>query len=220
MRAPAIIHVHILEMVPIKRPLFLVRQSNFACGFNTSRRKKSSRLAENGVFPSAKPFDNLPPFRYLDTMHDLLASFGYPGLFLLSFLAATLIPLGSEWLVVAMLLDRHNPFMTVAVATTGNCLGAFTTYLIGRYGGPWLTEKLLRIDTATREKAELFYDRYGSWSLLVSWLPVVGDPLCLVGGILQVGMRRFTLLVLTGKLARYTVVAWLTLRGADLLAKG
>ncbi|HEX5773889.1 MAG TPA: YqaA family protein [Geomobilimonas sp.] len=210
----------ILEMVPIKRPLFLVRQSTFASGFNTSRSKKSSRLGENGLLSSAKPFDNLLPFRYLDTMHDLLASYGYPGLFLISFLAATLIPLGSEWLVVAMLLDRHDPFLTVAVATTGNCLGACTTYLIGRYGGPWLTEKLLRIDTATREKAERFYDRYGSWSLLVSWLPIIGDPLCLVGGILQVRFRRFTLLVLTGKLARYTVVAWLTLKGAETLVKG
>ncbi len=149
-------------------------------------------------------------------MHDLLASYGYSGLFLLSFLAATLIPLGSEWLVVALLLDRHNPYLIVAVATIGNYLGACTTYLIGRYGGPWLTEKLLRIDSAAKEKAERFYSRYGSWSLLMSWLPIVGDPLCLVGGILQIGFRYFSLLVLTGKLARYATVAWLTLEGSNL----
>ena len=152
-------------------------------------------------------------------MHDLLTSYGYPGLFLLSFLAATLIPLGSEWLVVAMLLDRHNPFLTVAVATIGNSLGACTTYLIGRYGGPWLTEKVLHIDTVAKIKAERFYSRYGSWSLLMSWLPIVGDPLCLVGGILQIGFRRFSVLVLTGKLARYATVAWLTLAGASMLAQ-
>jgi membrane protein YqaA with SNARE-associated domain len=153
-------------------------------------------------------------------MHDLLASYGYSGLFLLSFLAATLIPLGSEWLVVAMLLNRHNPYLTVMVATTGNFLGACTTYLIGAYGGPWLTEKLLRIDAAARERAEGFYRRYGAWSLLFSWLPVIGDPICLVGGILQVGFRRFSLLVMAGKLARYALVAWLTLKGAGVLAEG
>ena len=152
-------------------------------------------------------------------MHELLVSYGYWGLFLLSFLAATLIPLGSEWLVVAMLIDRHDPILTVSVATLGNCLGACTTYLIGRYGGEWLTENLLRIDKAAREKAERYYSRYGAWSLLMSWLPVIGDPICLVAGILRVGFRRFSLLVLTGKLGRYATLAWLTLRGTDLFLK-
>lgn len=152
-------------------------------------------------------------------MQDILASYGYPGLFLLSFLAATIVPLGSEWLVAAMLLDRHDPLLTVTVATMGNYLGACTTYLIGRYGGPWLTERILRIDATAKEKAELFYGRYGSWSLLLSWLPIIGDPICLVGGILRVGFRRFSLLVLTGKLGRYASVAWLTLTGASMLAQ-
>jgi membrane protein YqaA with SNARE-associated domain len=150
-------------------------------------------------------------------MEQFLADHGYPALFLLSFLAATLLPLGSEWLVVAMLLNRHDPALTVAVATVGNYLGACTTWAIGIWGGPFLVRRVLRIDATTEERADRFYKRYGALSLLLSWLPVIGDPLCLVGGILKIGFGRFSLLVFTGKLARYAAVAWLTLNGKALV---
>jgi membrane protein YqaA with SNARE-associated domain len=151
-------------------------------------------------------------------MHDFLAAYGYPALFLLSFLAATLIPLGSEWLVVTMLLDRHQPGLIVAVATAGNYLGAMTSYLIGISGSAFLTHRLLRLDQATTDRAERLFARYGSWSLLFTWLPLVGDPLCLVGGLLKVPLLRFSLLVAAGKAARYAVVAWLTLQGAAAIS--
>jgi len=148
-------------------------------------------------------------------MHDVLTSYGYPSLFFLSFLAATLLPLGSEWLLAAMLLQRHDPLAVVMVATVGNYLGACTTYWIGIYGGSLAIEKILRIDTAARGRAERFFGRYGSWSLLLSWLPVVGDPLCLAGGLLRVPYVRFSVLVAIGKFARYATVAWLTLQGME-----
>lgn len=144
-------------------------------------------------------------------MHDLLASHGYAALFLLSFLASTLVPLGSEWLLVAMILQKHDPAATVAVASIGNYLGACTTYWIGIFGGTFLIGKILRIDTAQQERAEKLYARYGTWSLFLSWLPLVGDALCLVGGLLKVGFVRFSILVFTGKLARYSLVAWLAI---------
>jgi membrane protein YqaA with SNARE-associated domain len=150
-------------------------------------------------------------------MHDLFAVCGYPSLFLLSFLASTLLPLGSEWLLVAMIVQQRDPLTVVLVATCGNCLGACTSYAIGLYGGSLLAEKLLRIDAAARLKAESFFRRYGSWSLLFSWLPVVGDPLCLVGGVLRIPFTRFSFLVATGKVARYALVAWLALRGMESL---
>lgn len=150
-------------------------------------------------------------------MEEFLATHGYPALFLLSFLASTLIPLGSEWLLVTMLLKGDDPAMSVAVATAGNYLGACTTYLIGIYGGHWLIRKALRIDEEAERRAERLYARYGSWSLLLSWLPVIGDPLCLAGGLLRVGFRRFSLLVISGKLARYAAVAWLTLGSMDIM---
>ena len=152
-----------------------------------------------------------------ERMHDFLANHGYLALFLLSFLASTLIPLGSEWLLVALLLKGHDPVLSVAVASFGNYFGACTTYAIGIYGGPFLIRKVLRIDETTEQRTERLYARYGSWSLLISWLPAIGDPLCLVGGLLRVSFTRFSLLVFTGKLARYITVAWLTLAGARIL---
>ena len=146
-------------------------------------------------------------------MHETLAAYGYPALFLLSFLAATLIPLGSEWLLVAMLVQRHDPVATVVVATVGNYLGACTSYAIGIYGGSYFITRILRISDPERERAERFFARYGSWSLLLSWLPVIGDPLCLAGGLLKISFVRFSALVAAGKLARYATIAWLTLAG-------
>lgn len=162
-------------------------------------------------------FDNTRPFRYLPYMEQFLDSHSYPALFALSFLASTLIPVGSEWLLAVMLMKQNDPVITVAVATLGNTLGACTNWAIGLYGGSFLTRRVLRIDAAAEESAERIYRRYGAWSLLFSWLPVIGDPLCLLGGVLKVSFVRFSLLVFTGKLARYAVVAWLTLEGIKVL---
>ena len=158
-------------------------------------------------------FDNPAPFRYVPPMEQFLDCHGYVALFALSFLASTIIPVGSEWLLVAMLLNRSDPFAAVAVATIGNTLGAGTTWAIGFYGGPFLIRRVLRIDVAAEAAAVRFYQRYGVWSLLLSWLPFIGDALCLAGGILKIGLGRFSLLVFTGKLARYAAVAWLASEG-------
>jgi membrane protein YqaA with SNARE-associated domain len=147
-------------------------------------------------------------------MHEWLLDYGLFSLFALSFLAATLIPLGSEWLLVTMLLSKGEPVTVVAVATVGNFLGALTTYWIGLYGGDFLKHRVLRMDDNTIRRAENFYARFGSYSLLVSFLPVIGDPLCLIGGLLRVHWIKFSLLVFAGKLGRYAAVAWLTLQGA------
>ena len=146
-------------------------------------------------------------------METFLAEHGLPALFVLSFFSATLIPLGSEWLLAVLLLKGSDPLAVVTVATLGNTLGALATYAIGLWGGPYLIHRVLRIDEEARRRAVSFYARFGSWSLLLSWLPVVGDPLCLAGGVLRVGTRRFLMLVALGKLARYAVVAGMVLEG-------
>lgn len=153
-------------------------------------------------------------------MEELLVGYGYPALFVVSFLAATLLPMGSEWLLAALLIKGLDPVLSVGLATFGNTLGGLTSYAIGFWGGPLLTRRVLRMDDRARLRAEVLYGRYGSWSLLLSWLPVVGDPLCLAGGILRVGLPRFLLLVLLGKLARYLAVAWMILEGGRVLARG
>ena len=144
-------------------------------------------------------------------LHDWLSNPGYLSLFLMSFLASTLLPLGSEWLLVTMLVAGYDPLPTVAVATVGNYLGAVVTYLIGLWGGSWLIEKVMRVSPGQQDRARTYYQRFGVYSLLFSWLPLVGDPLCLVGGMLRVNFGLFTLLVAAGKLARYVVTAIATL---------
>ena len=144
-------------------------------------------------------------------LHDWLNQPGYLSLFFMSFLASTLLPLGSEWLLVMMLAGGYDPLASVATATVGNYLGAVITYLIGIGGGTWLIEKVMRVSPRQQEQAQRYYHRYGTFSLFFSWLPIIGDPLCLVGGMLRVNFGLFTLLVASGKLVRYAVTAWITL---------
>ncbi|OGQ96981.1 MAG: hypothetical protein A2521_11645 [Deltaproteobacteria bacterium RIFOXYD12_FULL_57_12] len=151
-------------------------------------------------------------------MEAFFANHGYLMLFLVSFLAATLLPLGSEWLLAAMLLQDFAPLPVIAVATLGNTLGACTTYLIGLYGGPFLIRKLLRINEPAQQRAERFFQKYGVWALLFSWLPVVGDPLCLAGGLFRVPFSRFSLLVFIGKLGRYATLAVFVLGGMQVIS--
>lgn len=142
-------------------------------------------------------------------MDTLIADHPLTALFLLSFLAATLVPLGSEWLLALQVAAGHEPLSAIATATAGNTLGACTTYLIGLYGGVWLIRRFWRVSPQSQQRAERFYQRYGSWSLLLSWVPIIGDPLCLVGGVLRIDFGRFLVLVACGKLGRYAVVGWL-----------
>lgn len=142
-----------------------------------------------------------------------LLEHGYPALFLLSFLASTLLPLGSEWLLAVLLFNGFDPSTVVVVATIGNSCGALVTYAIGLWGGPFLVQRILRISQSSQQRAERFFSRYGSWALLLSWLPILGDPLCLVSGILRTTLWRFLLLVTSGKFIRYMVVAKLVLEG-------
>ncbi len=146
-------------------------------------------------------------------METLLVNHGFTALFTLSFLAATILPVGSEWLLIALIVKSFNVEQAVFIATAGNYLGACTTYAIGLWGSAFLVKKILRMDEATLAKATSFYEKYGAWALLLSWLPIIGDSLCLVGGALRFNFLSFTALVFTGKLIRYSVVAALTLAG-------
>jgi membrane protein YqaA with SNARE-associated domain len=143
----------------------------------------------------------------LDLAH-LDPATGDLALFALSFTAATLLPLGSEWLLAARLHPGGDPFLLVAIATLGNLLGAVSTWLVGRYGGEFLIRRCLRIDAETQKSAEERYARYGIWSLLLAWVPLIGDPLCLIAGIFRVRLALFIPLVGTGKLGRYLLLAW------------
>ena len=145
-------------------------------------------------------------------IQSLSTDYGLLTLFTLGFLAATMLPLGSEWLLVLLLRQGDNPIQLVLVAAIGNYLGSCTNYLIGLYGSDFLIKNLLRMNDKDIARAEQYYKRYGIWSLLFAWLPVVGDPLCLIGGIFRMNFWLFSLLVFIGKLARYSVITLFTLQ--------
>lgn len=149
----------------------------------------------------------------MDILPTIVNSPSLPSLFTLSFLAATVLPLGSEWLLVVMVLEGFPVTGLVATATAGNFLGACTTYLIGIWGSTFLIHTVLRISTPQLTRAEQLYNKYGSWSLLLSWVPIIGDPLCLAAGILRTHALRFAILVFVGKFFRYATLAYLTLQG-------
>ena len=144
----------------------------------------------------------------MDVWSSLFSFPGYAYLFVLSFLASTVLPVGSEWMLILMVGKGYAPETCVLVAGVGNYLGACTTLALGRWGSDYITRRFLRMDERQVERAKRLYRRLGSWSLLFSWLPVVGDPLCLAAGIFRVPFLWFSLLVLSGKCARYAVLAW------------
>lgn len=141
-----------------------------------------------------------------------LTTHGLYGLFLLSFLAATILPLGSEWLLVTLIIQGQAVPQAIMVATIGNFLGGLTTYGLGYYGASFITTKILRIASKDSSRAMQLYRKYGSWSLLLSWVPIIGDPLCLVAGSLKLHPALFSVFVFVGKGARYTLLAYITVQ--------
>ena len=137
-----------------------------------------------------------------------------PLLFLISFLAASVLPIGSEWLLILMIVKGFAVPSTVATASIGNYLGACTTYLLGIWGSDFCRRKILRMNRASLEKADRYYRKYGILSLLLSWLPIIGDPLCFLAGTFRVHFAAFSLLVFIGKFCRYATLAFLTLYGS------
>jgi membrane protein YqaA with SNARE-associated domain len=141
----------------------------------------------------------------------------YGGLFLAAFVAATILPMQSEAALVALLLADYPPLLLVAVASVGNVAGSVVNWLLGRgverfRHRPWFPASPVRL-----AKAERWYRRYGRWSLLMSWLPVVGDPLTVLAGVLREPFPVFLLLVSIAKVGRYLALAGATLGFAKLL---
>jgi membrane protein YqaA with SNARE-associated domain len=142
-------------------------------------------------------------------MMDVLQQAGLPGLFFVAFLAATLLPLGSEIWVVTLQQQGFAPLDLLLVAGAGNVLGSCVNYALGWYAGSWLITKYLRVSVTQLELAQLRLQKHGYVLLLFAWLPVVGDPLTFMAGILKLRFSVFLLLVGVGKLARYAVLLYL-----------
>ena len=139
----------------------------------------------------------------------------YGGLFLAAFVAATIFPGQSEAVLVGLLLADHSPVALVAVASFGNVLGSVANWLIGRGIERLRNRRWFPASEAALERAQAWYLRYGKWSLLFSWLPIVGDPLTIVAGVLREPFPIFLLLVTIAKVGRYIVLAAITLNVAS-----
>jgi membrane protein YqaA with SNARE-associated domain len=149
----------------------------------------------------------------MDIFYSLFTAPNLPLLFILSFLAATILPIGSEWLLIVMILQEFPIQDVIMTATAGNYLGACTTYLIGTWGACFVIRSILRIDDVQLGRVKKLYNKYGMWSLLLSWLPVIGDPLCLIAGIFRINFVYFSVLVFVGKFFRYAILAFFASHG-------
>ena len=136
----------------------------------------------------------------------------YGALFLAAFLAATILPAQSE-MGLAFLVNQapEAVILLVAIASAGNILGALVNWYIGRFANHWRDRRWFPISASQLDKATIWYQRYGKYSLLASWVPIIGDPITLAAGLLRTPFVPFLILVSIAKTARYLIIAWLAL---------
>ena len=138
-------------------------------------------------------------------MGELLA---YLTLFVIALGAATLLPLQSEALLVGLQLAGYPAVPLLLVASVGNVLGSTVNWYIGRAIERFRGRRWFPATDAQLERAQRSYRRHGRWSLLLSWAPVIGDPITLVAGVMREPLPRFLLLVGIAKFGRYAVLAF------------
>ena len=129
-------------------------------------------------------------------------------MFTLSLLLATLLPGGSEALLLYDISLNYNLYLLLFAATLGNTLGALINYFLGLKGVEYLLRKKVA-NSQQLEKAAEYFQKYGAWALLLSWVPIIGDPITLIAGVLKYDIKRFIMIVLFAKGVRYIVVALL-----------
>lgn len=127
-------------------------------------------------------------------------------LFITALISATLFPLGSEALLVYDIKQGYNIYFLLLFATLGNSLGSIINYFLGLKGEEYLLKKsLLKEEYIIKSKN--YFDKYGAFSILFSWLPIVGDPITFVAGILKYDFKKFLILVIVAKFSRYLFLA-------------
>ena len=135
----------------------------------------------------------------------------YLSLFLTAFIAATLLPLSSEALLATLIYQQYSPLLLWLVATLGNSLGSCINWYIGTQILHWQDKKWFPFSAEKILGAQQRFARYGQWSLLFAWVPVIGDPLTLVAGVMRMPFIRFFIVVLIGKALRYAIIVWFSL---------
>ncbi|WMW21474.1 YqaA family protein [Methanolobus mangrovi] len=146
----------------------------------------------------------------IDFLLGLIEEHAFLGLFITSFLASTILPLGSEVFVVLLISKGFDTFTIIMVASIGNYLGACTTYYIGLIGRRDIIERFFSISREQLEKTDKLFAKYGVFLLLLTWMPIIGDAIAAMGGILKLDFKVFSFYVFIGKMARYTVLSYIT----------
>ena len=132
----------------------------------------------------------------------------YAGLFATAFVAATLLPAQSELLFGAMLVSgRFDTAALLAVATAGNTLGGLTNWVLGRSIERFRDRRWFPLGAAQLARVQRWYERWGKWSLLLSWVPIVGDGLPLIAGVMRAQLMTVLVLVFLAKGGRYLAIA-------------
>ncbi len=136
----------------------------------------------------------------------------YAGLFMAALLAATIVPMQSEAVLVGLLLTGKYPALwLLTVASCGNVLGAVLNWWLGRSIEHFRHRRWFPANEARLNQAQSWYQRYGRWSLLLCWMPVIGDPLTVVAGVMRESFWIFLVIAGSAKILRYLILMAATL---------
>ena len=148
---------------------------------------------------------------------EAFVEWGYLGLFIASFLGATIIPFSSELVFSLLIIKGYDFNLSLLVATTGNWLGGLSSYFLGRLG-KWSTlEKYFRLKKEKIVKFKTNIDKWGSLLAFFCWLPIIGDPIAVGLGFFRTNYLLVALWMFIGKLIRYIVWAFVTYWGVSIL---
>jgi membrane protein YqaA with SNARE-associated domain len=136
--------------------------------------------------------------------------FAYLSLFIVSFLAATILPFSSEAILATYLLSEiYNKFLLIFFASFGNILGSIFNWFLGIYFLKFQDKKWFPFTNTQIDRSSRWFKKYGKWSLLFAWVPIIGDPLTFIAGTMRIKFLIFLLLVSFGKIMRYFFISLL-----------
>ena len=134
----------------------------------------------------------------------------YLSLFIISFLAATILPFSSELTLAGLIASsNYDNLLLLIVASFGNVLGSVFNWGLGFYARNLTIKKWFPFKEAQIERSSKWFSKFGKWSLLFAWVPIIGDPLTLFAGLLRIRFLDFIILVAIGKVSRYLMVFYL-----------
>ena len=134
----------------------------------------------------------------------------YLSLFIISFLAATILPFSSELTLAGLMAtSSYDNLLLLIIASLGNILGSVVNWILGFYSRNISTKKWFPFKDEQIERSSKWFNKFGRWSLLFAWVPIIGDPLTLAAGLFRIKFVEFLILVTIGKISRYLAIFYL-----------